>query len=93
MALTAIQDTDPNSAEWTTVVAPLITSLIAETLPILSAGWGDGVAVGFVNAWLTALGCFCYYMYLCYRSAFVLVSVHMPTELPHIFTRIGWTRA
>lgn len=71
VALTAIQDTDPNSAEWTTVVAPLITSLIAETLPILSAGWGDGVAVGFVNAWLTALGCFCYY--LCYRSAFMLL--------------------
>lgn len=70
VALAAIQETDPNSAEWTSVVAPLVTSLITETLPILSTGWGDGLAVGFVISWLTALGCFSYY--LCYKSVSML---------------------
>ena len=54
----AIERCNPTSPEWQSEVLPSVLRLCDETLPLLSDGWGDGVAASFIGWWATAVAYF-----------------------------------
>eukprot|EP01046_Picozoa_sp_COSAG06_P007286 COSAG06_NODE_353_length_16899_cov_14.694345_18_plen_384_part_00 len=58
-----IAQTSPSDAAWDSEVVPATIELLKETLPALSAGFGDGVLVLFFAFWVNALGSFAKFLH------------------------------
>eukprot|EP01048_Picozoa_sp_COSAG05_P024734 COSAG05_NODE_5959_length_1051_cov_1.194328_1_plen_320_part_01 len=58
----AIERCSPTSSEWKTEVLPRVLGLCNETLPLLSRGFGIGVAANFLACWSTAAGFFALFL-------------------------------
>ena len=50
----AIERCSPTSPEWEAEVVPRVLELCNETLPLLSRGFGIGVAASFIGFWVVA---------------------------------------
>eukprot|EP01050_Picozoa_sp_SAG11_P012246 SAG11_NODE_1350_length_5137_cov_2.743152_7_plen_313_part_00 len=58
----AIERYSPTSPEWEAEVLPHVLRLCDETLPLLSSGYGIGVAASFLGGWLISAGEFALFL-------------------------------
>lgn len=79
-----IEGTRPGTLAWEKEVVPCITSLVTETLPALSAGFGNGVLAIFLQFFSFSFAALCVYLMSDFESG-PLVRVAENSRTPGIF--------